>query len=55
MQITTDIFGQHQGKDIERYTITNQAGNFIRVITLGATWQGFVVNGTMHEIQCSAL
>lgn len=45
MQITKDIFGQHEGQDIERYTITNQAGNFIRVITLGATWQGFVVNG----------
>ncbi|WP_137597878.1 aldose epimerase family protein [Paucilactobacillus kaifaensis] len=45
MQITSDIFGQHQGQDIERYTIANQAGNFIRVITLGATWQGFVVNG----------
>lgn len=45
MQITRDIFGHYQGKDIERYTITNQAGNLIRVITLGATWQGFEVNG----------
>lgn len=45
MQITKDIFGQLDGTDIERYTVTNQAGSFIRVITLGATWQGFVVNG----------
>lgn len=51
MQITKDVFGHYQDQDIDRYTITNQAGNLIRVITLGATWQGFEVNGrplTVH-------
>ncbi|MFC6253120.1 aldose epimerase family protein [Secundilactobacillus hailunensis] len=44
MQITSDIFGQHDGKDITRYTITNAAGNYIQVSELGATWTNFVVN-----------
>ena len=45
MKITTDIFGQHEGQNIDRYTIKNAAGNYIQVLTLGAIWQGFVVNG----------
>ncbi|MTV82801.1 aldose epimerase family protein [Secundilactobacillus folii] len=44
MQITSDIFGQHGDQNIDRYTITNAAGNFIQVSTLGATWVGFTVN-----------
>ncbi|GAA3621583.1 galactose mutarotase [Secundilactobacillus similis DSM 23365 = JCM 2765] len=44
MQITTDVFGQHNDQNIDRYTITNASGSFIQVITLGATWTGFTVN-----------
>ncbi|WP_203650433.1 aldose epimerase family protein [Secundilactobacillus yichangensis] len=44
MQITADIFGQHDGEDIYRYTITNAAGNFIQVSALGATWTNYNVN-----------
>lgn len=44
MQITSDIFGQHNGQNIDRYTITNADGNFIQVSTLGATWTGYTVN-----------
>ncbi|KRL79100.1 aldose epimerase family protein [Secundilactobacillus paracollinoides] len=46
MQISSEVFGQKDGHDIERYTITNKDGNFIKVLTLGATWQSFTVNGT---------
>lgn len=45
MQITSDKFGQVDGQDIERYTITNRSGSLIRVLTYGAVWQGFVVDG----------
>ncbi|GAX08086.1 aldose 1-epimerase [Secundilactobacillus silagincola] len=44
MQITSDIFGQHDGQNINRYTITNAAGNFIQVSELGATWTNYNVN-----------
>ncbi|MCH5461709.1 galactose mutarotase [Lactobacillus sp. LC28-10] len=44
MQITADLFGQHDGQDVHRYTITNAAGNFIQVSELGATWTNFNVN-----------
>lgn len=44
MQITSDIFGQHDDQNIDRYTITNAKGNFIQVMTLGATWTGYTVD-----------
>ncbi|WP_225353168.1 hypothetical protein [Secundilactobacillus paracollinoides] len=34
MQISSEVFGQKDGHDIERYTITNKDGNFIKVLTL---------------------
>ena len=45
MQITSDVFGTYRGQDVKRYTLTNEAGNYISVMTLGATWTSFVADG----------